>query len=123
MIEAIGITAIIVVAVVAISIGLVDQVRARKAHQKLLDALKVRDETFKLIFNPKPKPRKVITTAIETLPPTAHIALELVCDNGTTLLLTVFDTDDYDYNRLCAEELAEVINDSIKQQNTQDANQ
>lgn len=67
---------------------------------------------------PRPKPHRIIGVRIISTPPGIAIVMADL-NNGEGVILTTYDTDDYDYNHLCAEELAEAINDSIKQQNTQ----
>lgn len=48
------------------------------------------------------------------------VTVKLLLTDGQWIHLATFDSDDAGYNWLCADELAEAINDSIKQQITQD---
>lgn len=49
----------------------------------------------------------------------SSVTVKLLLTDGQWIHLATFDSDDAGYNWLCADELAEAINDSIKQQNTQ----
>lgn len=95
----------------------------KKADEEIEQELKHKWDMYHQVtaarVMPRPKPHRIIGVRIISTPPGIAIVMADL-NNGEGVMLTTYDTDDYDYNHLCAEELAEAINDSIKQQNTQD---
>lgn len=74
---------------------------------------------------PRPYTRPAVKGTIAAMDTSGSgsVTVDLRLTDGQLVHLTTFDSDDAVYNWLCADELTEAINDSIKQQNTQDTNQ